>query len=131
MDALPQFELLRPKTLEALLAARAAHPQASLLGGGTDLLVNIRRGIVAPPVLIEVNEVAELRAIAAAPRQRSPSSPRIPRLWGTIPRSRRRRPISPGRPSVIWAPSAAISVSTRAASFTTRANGGATLTGIA
>jgi 4-hydroxybenzoyl-CoA reductase subunit beta len=69
MDALPQFELLRPKTLEALLAARAAHPQASLLGGGTDLLVNIRRGIVAPPVLIEVNEVAELRAIAADARE--------------------------------------------------------------
>jgi 4-hydroxybenzoyl-CoA reductase subunit beta len=69
MDALPQFELLRPKTLEALLAARAAHPQASLLGGGTDLLVNIRRGIVAPPVLIEINDVAELREIAADDRE--------------------------------------------------------------
>jgi 4-hydroxybenzoyl-CoA reductase subunit beta len=65
MDALPDFELLRPTTLEALLAARLRHPQASLLGGGTDLLVNIRRGIVAPKVLIEVNGVAELRAITA------------------------------------------------------------------
>jgi 4-hydroxybenzoyl-CoA reductase subunit beta len=65
MDALPQFELVRPTTLEALIAARAAHPQSSLLGGGTDLLVNIRRGIVAPKVLIEVNGVAELRAINA------------------------------------------------------------------
>jgi 4-hydroxybenzoyl-CoA reductase subunit beta len=63
MDALPSFELLRPQTLDALLAARAAHPNASLLGGGTDLLVNIRRGIVAPPVLIEINGVEELRAI--------------------------------------------------------------------
>ena len=53
MDALPDFELVRPTTLDALLAARAAYPNASLLGGGTDLLVNIRRGIVAPPVLIE------------------------------------------------------------------------------
>ena len=65
MDALPQFDLVRPKTLEALIAARGAHPQSSLLGGGTDLLVNIRRGIVAPKVLIEVNGVAELRSISA------------------------------------------------------------------
>jgi len=65
MDALPQFELVRPQSLDALIAARAAHPGASLLGGGTDLLVNIRRGIVAPPVLIDVNGVAELRAIKA------------------------------------------------------------------
>ena len=65
MDALPQFDLVRPKTLEALIAARGAHPQSSLLGGGTDLLVNIRRGIVAPKVLIEVNGVAVLRAIRA------------------------------------------------------------------
>ena len=33
------------------------------LGGGTDLVVNIRRGIVAPPVLIDMNRVQELHAI--------------------------------------------------------------------
>ena len=65
MDALPDFEVVRPTTLDALVAARAAHPQSSLLGGGTDLVVNIRRGIVAPKVLIETNGVAELRAIDA------------------------------------------------------------------
>ena len=65
MDALPEFEVVRPKTLDALIAARAAHPQSSLLGGGTDLIVNIRRGIVAPKVLIETNGVKELHAIAA------------------------------------------------------------------
>ena len=36
-----------------------------MLGGGTDLMVNIRRGIVAPPVLIEINDVSELREIRA------------------------------------------------------------------
>jgi 4-hydroxybenzoyl-CoA reductase subunit beta len=65
MDALPEFQLLRPTTLADMLAARAAHPDSSLIGGGTDLMVNIRRGIVAPPVLIETNHVAELRAIRA------------------------------------------------------------------
>ena len=65
MDALPSFDLIRPRTLDELMAARAAHPESRLLGGGTDLMVNIRRGIVAPPVLIEINDVSELRDIRA------------------------------------------------------------------
>ena len=65
MDALPQFDLLRPRTLDEVIKARADHPGSQLLGGGTDLVVNIRRGIVAPPTLIDVNHVAELRAIKA------------------------------------------------------------------
>jgi len=66
MDALPEFQLLRPTTIADVLAARAAHPASRLIGGGTDLLVNIRRGIEAPPVLIEMNGVAELRTVHAA-----------------------------------------------------------------
>jgi 4-hydroxybenzoyl-CoA reductase subunit beta len=65
MDALPQFDLVSPRTLDDLIAARATHPDSRVLGGGTDLLVNIRRGIVAPPVLIDINGVAELRAVKA------------------------------------------------------------------
>jgi len=68
MDALPEFDLVRPKTLAALVEARAAHPSSSLLGGGTDLVVNIRRGIVAPKVLIDINGVTELRDIKADAR---------------------------------------------------------------
>jgi 4-hydroxybenzoyl-CoA reductase subunit beta len=63
MDALPAFELVRPRTLDELIEARRAHPGSQLLGGGTDLVVNIRRGIVAPPVLVDVNGVGELRYI--------------------------------------------------------------------
>ena len=65
MEALAEFQMLSPATLAEALAARAAYPQAQLLGGGTDLVVNIRRGIVGPPVLIDMNRVAELRAIHA------------------------------------------------------------------
>ena len=57
MDALPDFRVLNPATLKEALAARAAHPDSQPLGGGTDLVVNIRRGIVAPPVLIDMNRV--------------------------------------------------------------------------
>ena len=63
MDALPEFALLRAMMLEDVVNARARHPDSRLLGGGTDLIVNIRRGIVAPPMLIDVNQVEVLRAI--------------------------------------------------------------------
>lgn len=65
MDALPEFRVLNPATLDELIAARAAHPDSMPLGGGTDLVVNLRRGIVAPPVLINMNRVQELHAIKA------------------------------------------------------------------
>src|SRR5690242_9073567 len=65
MDALPEFRVLNPRSLDEVIAARAANPQSMPLGGGTDLVVNIRRGIVAPPVLIDMNRVPELHAIKA------------------------------------------------------------------
>jgi 4-hydroxybenzoyl-CoA reductase subunit beta len=68
MDALPEFTLVRPRTIDEVIAACAAQPDSRLLGGGTDLVVNIRRGIVAPPVLIDINGVEELRAVKADAR---------------------------------------------------------------
>jgi 4-hydroxybenzoyl-CoA reductase subunit beta len=65
MEALTEFQLLRPKTLADVLAARSAYPASQLLGGGTDLIVNLRRGIIAPTVLIDMSGVAELRTLAA------------------------------------------------------------------
>src|ERR1051325_4443045 len=69
MDALHDFDLIRPKTVAEILAARKAHPASRLIGGGTDILVNIRRGIEKPPVLIETNDVAEMHGIAAKERE--------------------------------------------------------------
>ena len=65
MEALPHFSLITPGSLADLLGARRAHPGAQLFGGGTDLLVNVRRGIVAPSVLIDINGVAEMRTASA------------------------------------------------------------------
>ena len=65
MDALPEFRIVTPRTVEEAIAARADNPQALPLGGGTDLVVNIRRGIVAPPVLIDMTRVQELHGIKA------------------------------------------------------------------
>jgi 4-hydroxybenzoyl-CoA reductase subunit beta len=114
MEAMSEFRLLRPTTLDGVLEARAAHPRSQLLGGGTDLDVNVRRGIVAPPVLIDVNGVAELRASQAGAQGLTlgasvtlaglAAHPGVPEHF---PSWRRRRAPSPGRPIAIWAPSAA------------------------
>src|SRR5689334_19930945 len=65
MDALPEFRIITPKTLAEAIAARTDNPNAMPLGGGTDLVVNIRRGIVTPPALIDMNRVQELHAVKA------------------------------------------------------------------
>ena len=44
MDALPEISLVSAASLDDVMKARAANPDARLLGGGTDLVVNIRRG---------------------------------------------------------------------------------------
>jgi len=68
MEALPELALVRPGSLAEAVAARTADPAAQPLGGGTDLVVNIRRGIVAPSTLIDMTGIAELREIRAGPR---------------------------------------------------------------
>ena len=64
MEVLPPFELLRAATVEQALAWRLENPRSRLLGGGTDLIVNIRRGIGDDPgVLIDVNGIDEMKTI--------------------------------------------------------------------
>src|SRR6476619_6098273 len=65
MDALPDFQLVGPATLDEVKKARLQYPDSRLLGGGTDLVVNIRRGIVAPATLIDINNVSELHTLRA------------------------------------------------------------------
>lgn len=64
MNILPPFELLKPSSIEELVRLREQHPKSRLLGGGTDLLVNLRRGIGADPeALIDVTGVEEMKTI--------------------------------------------------------------------
>ncbi|MCZ7659429.1 MAG: FAD binding domain-containing protein [Xanthobacteraceae bacterium] len=65
MDVLPNFSVTHAASIDDIVRARAAAPDSRLIAGGTDLMVNIRRGIVAPSVLIDVSQVAELRTIRA------------------------------------------------------------------
>jgi 4-hydroxybenzoyl-CoA reductase subunit beta len=68
VDALPEFDVKQPVSLDEAIRLRVEYPASRLLGGGTDLMVNIRRGIVSPTVVIDMNRVRELRTIKADSR---------------------------------------------------------------
>ncbi len=64
MTPLPPLNLRRALSVEQALEWRLENPGSRLLGGGTDLIVNIRRGIGDDPgALIDVNGIAEMTAI--------------------------------------------------------------------
>ena len=60
MERLPAFELKRPASLAQAIEWLAAAPDARAIAGGTDLVPNLRDGIGAPPVLVDLSRVAGL-----------------------------------------------------------------------
>ena len=66
--SLPQFKLLRPRTLEdalALLAKHAAESPAAtrVLAGGTDLIPSMRQKLFEPEYVLDIRHLAGLRDI--------------------------------------------------------------------
>jgi xanthine dehydrogenase small subunit len=57
---------LAPRSLAELLAARAQHPDAVLLAGGTDLGLRVSKDREAFPLVISIAQVAELRRITSS-----------------------------------------------------------------
>ena len=65
---LPQFEYLEPKDLVETLDLLALHrEQASLLAGGTDLLVRMKQRLEKPPFLISLKGLSQLRYVREEP----------------------------------------------------------------
>lgn len=60
---MPQFRLAQPKSVKDAIAARLKYPSGRFVAGGTDLLVNMRRGITRPDVLIDLSGIDELTEI--------------------------------------------------------------------
>jgi len=61
---LPEFEYIRPKTLAEGLAALAEHgPEATIMSGGSDLLINMKFRLDTPKYLVSFNAVPELQTI--------------------------------------------------------------------
>ena len=58
------IEYLAPKTLdEAVRAFAAAAGKGRILAGGTDLLVQMRAGILSPGVIVDIKKIPEMTAI--------------------------------------------------------------------
>jgi len=62
-EALPDFRFVRPESVEEAVALMAGEPAARLCAGGTDLIVNMRRGLVESDTLIDLSGIAELGQI--------------------------------------------------------------------
>ena len=65
MIAVPvAFRVVEPADVDAAMAAHAGEPGSRYLSGGTDLLVNLRRGLGSPSLLIDLRGIAELGGLA-------------------------------------------------------------------
>jgi CO/xanthine dehydrogenase FAD-binding subunit len=51
---------MSPRTLAEALEARAAHPEATPVAGGTDLMVAVNFGRFRPEALLDVSRIEEL-----------------------------------------------------------------------
>ena len=65
MESLPNFSLLRPRSIAEAVAARAGAGEIRFLAGGTDLLPALRHGLMQASTLIDLSNVAELRGITS------------------------------------------------------------------
>ena len=63
MEYLPEFRVHRPATVAEAVALRARETDSAYLSGGTDMVVNIRRGIERPAALIDLTAVADLNRV--------------------------------------------------------------------
>jgi 4-hydroxybenzoyl-CoA reductase subunit beta len=60
---LSEFRLARPSTVDEAVAACLKHPGSRFVAGGTDLLVNMRRGIISPDLLVDLSGIDKLTEI--------------------------------------------------------------------
>ena len=63
MEYMPDFKLHRPDNIEDAVKLRAEEPDALFVAGGTDMIVNVRRGIEQPKHLIDITAIEELKSI--------------------------------------------------------------------
>ncbi|HXW26926.1 MAG TPA: 4-hydroxybenzoyl-CoA reductase subunit beta [Xanthobacteraceae bacterium] len=62
---LPHFRLARLRDVEAAIAACRENAGSRYLAGGTDLVVNMRRGLSATALLIDLSAIEELSGVSA------------------------------------------------------------------
>lgn len=59
--SLPAFTLVRPQALEEAVALLSKHaPEVAIVAGGTDLVPNLKAGLFAPRVLVDIKGLRDL-----------------------------------------------------------------------
>ena len=61
--SLAEFRIGQPNTVKEAVAACLKHPGSRYVAGGTDLIVNMRRGISGPDLLVDLSGIDELSEI--------------------------------------------------------------------
>lgn len=64
MEYMPSFRLHRPETTADAVKLFAEDDNSRYVAGGTDMIVNVRRGIEAPAAMVDLTNVAEMKEIA-------------------------------------------------------------------
>ena len=64
MENMPEFTLHRPYTAAEAVKLKASDSTSRYLAGGTDMIVNVRRGIETPETMIDLTAIADIAEIA-------------------------------------------------------------------
>jgi 4-hydroxybenzoyl-CoA reductase subunit beta len=64
MEYMPALTVHRPERVEDAVKLRAADKRSRYLAGGTDMVVNVRRGIEQPTALIDLGAITGMKEIA-------------------------------------------------------------------
>ena len=60
---LPKFNYVEPRSIKEASSILSNDPNAKILAGGTDLLVNMKHRVEVPSVLVNIKRISELNFI--------------------------------------------------------------------
>jgi len=67
--SLPDFKLLRPRTLAEAVDLLGKHTGVQIVAGGTDLIPSLKQRLFNPAYVVDIRRIAELRGIRTVPGQ--------------------------------------------------------------
>jgi 4-hydroxybenzoyl-CoA reductase subunit beta len=67
--SLPEFKLLRPRSLAEAVSFLGIHAEAQIVAGGTDLVPSLKQRLFTPANVIDIRRISELRGIRTIPGQ--------------------------------------------------------------
>jgi 4-hydroxybenzoyl-CoA reductase subunit beta len=65
--SLPEFQLLRPRTVAEAVDLLGKHSEIQIVAGGTDLIPSIKQRLFTPSYVMDIRRIGELRVIRTLP----------------------------------------------------------------